>query len=516
MSEPLYDRLRRLKKQRREPGQGDASGREAGEPGRDQVSGREAGEPAREQVSGREAGEPGRQRRDRTQLRTESRGRRPSAPKEHTEDLASSETRRSLERLGFRERLNGALVRSVDREIGRAAAGVLETWRNGGMVFPAEAGEPVFFDVESTGLGAGAGNVAFLVGAVTVLDTSRVQLQQILLPDYPDEPEFLEWTARLLSPECLLVSYNGKGFDTNLLRSRFLMNGIRWSEPAQLDLLYPVRRLWARVLPDCRLSTIENHLLGVKRDRDVPGAEVPERYFAFLETGAGEVLRDVVAHHEQDMLSLVLLLDFLERTLAQANRRATGKTNRSSGHTGIELRMTADSSRPARAPASGWSNAPGDWPASRRANTSSNVPASSSERQSRTCGEGQSGTSIVVDAVGVARALLAAEGIESAVGWLHHACSGKKPTGEVRRSMVLLAGLMKRQGRFEEASRLWSRLFHEGQSVVAGIELAKHLEHRQKNIPAALAVCEKLRHHTGTARKDIEHRYDRLRRKASR
>lgn len=374
-------------------------------------------------------------------------------------DPVPPESRESLERLGFIEQSDGAFVRSIDREIGFAAGRVIEMRKGGGMIVPAGAREPVFYDVESTGLGAGAGNVAFLVGAVTVVGQTRLHVEQTLLPDYPDEPLFLKRTAQLLSSDRLAVSYNGKGFDTNLLRSRFLMNGIRWSEPEQLDLLYTVRRLWGRVFPDCRLSTVEKLLLGVERGRDVPGAEVPDRYFAFLETGAGEVLRDVIAHHEQDMLSLVLLFDAVEQTMVAARHLADGAANVSSAEIGAP---------------------------------------------------------VAADPVGVARALLTASGVDAAVGWLYHACADEQPIGNIRRAMVLLAGLLKKRAQFEEAARLWSRLFHEGQSALAGIELAKHLEHREKNIPAAITVCEKLLHHTGTAREDIEHRYRRLRRKASR
>lgn len=416
---------------------------------------------------------------------------RSSEPDETQANPAVSECRRSLERIGFTERADGTLVRSVERDVGLVADRISRMRTEGSVLLPDRAAEPVFFDVESTGLGAGAGNVAFLVGAAMLVDTTRVRIEQVLLPDYPNEPQFLKRTARLLRDDCLLVSYNGKGFDTNLLRSRFLMNGIRWHEPEQLDLLYPVRRLWGRVFPDCRLSTVEHNLLGVERGSDVAGAEVPGRYFAFLETGAGEVLREVVAHHEQDMLSLVVLLDTIETTLSKAKTLS----DRPLAALGDRGRASAEFTR-ARV--------------GRRGEGSSASSSRAVARPDTPCG------SCAADPVGVARELLRTSGIDSAVEWLRYVCDRKRPTGSVRRAMVLLAGLLKRNAQFEEASRLWSKLFHEGQSVLAGIELAKHLEHRCKNIPAALAVCEKLLYHHGTARENIEHRYERLRRKASR
>ena len=44
------------------------------------------------------------------------------------------------------------------------------------------------------------------------------------------------------------------------------------------DLLHFVRRFWKHSVYDCRLSTIENQFLGIKRDVDIPGMLVPEWY----------------------------------------------------------------------------------------------------------------------------------------------------------------------------------------------------------------------------------------------
>ena len=52
-------------------------------------------------------------------------------------------------------------------------------------------------------------------------------------------------------------------------------------------------------------------MCGVARDDDLPGALIPERYFAYLRSRRGELLRAVVEHNRQDIVSLGLLLAVL-------------------------------------------------------------------------------------------------------------------------------------------------------------------------------------------------------------
>ena len=82
------------------------------------------------------------------------------------------------------------------------------------------------------------------------------------------------------------------------------------------DMLHPARRLWrtresAEALTDrlgvdggCRLSTLERILCGVRRVGDVPGLEIPGRYFQFLRTGDARPLEAVLEHNRLDLISL--------------------------------------------------------------------------------------------------------------------------------------------------------------------------------------------------------------------
>ena len=51
-----------------------------------------------------------------------------------------------------------------------------------------------------------------------------------------------------------------------------------------LDLLFGARRLWKLRLESCRLVDLENRILGVERQGDLPGEMIPYCYFEYLRT----------------------------------------------------------------------------------------------------------------------------------------------------------------------------------------------------------------------------------------
>ena len=54
----------------------------------------------------------------------------------------------------------------------------------------------------------------------------------------------------------------------------------------------------------CRLSTLERTLFDVRRVGDVPGFEIPGRFFQFLRTGDPRPLEPVLEHNRLDLVSL--------------------------------------------------------------------------------------------------------------------------------------------------------------------------------------------------------------------
>lgn len=167
----------------------------------------------------------------------------------------------------------------------------------------------LFLDTETTGLSHGAGTVAFLVG-VGYVDGNELAIEQYLMREYADEPELIDrLSSRMEGFDCV-CTFNGRTFDMPLLEARFTMCRMRdrWRDLENLDLLTPARRAWKLRLGSCRLATLEAEILGMPREDDLPGSEVPTRYFEFLKTGDESLLTDIVDHNRQDIATLATLL----------------------------------------------------------------------------------------------------------------------------------------------------------------------------------------------------------------
>jgi hypothetical protein len=102
-----------------------------------------------------------------------------------------------------------------------------------------------------------------------------------------------------------LVSFNGKSFDVPVLETRYSYN--RMASPCaglpHLDVLHPARRFWEND-ESCSLTTLERQVLGASRSGDVPGFEIPARYFQFIRSGDPRPLAVVFEHNRLDLLSL--------------------------------------------------------------------------------------------------------------------------------------------------------------------------------------------------------------------
>ena len=167
----------------------------------------------------------------------------------------------------------------------------------------------LYFDTETTGLGGGAGVLAFLIGLAWFDADLRLHSEQLLLRSPAEELPFLEAFAERLEVCDLLVSYNGKAFDLPLLNGRMVMNRRpRLPERAHLDLLHIARRLHKRRLGACRLISLESDVLGFVRGPDIAGIDIAPRYAHYLRSGDESVLEDVVEHNAWDVVSMAALV----------------------------------------------------------------------------------------------------------------------------------------------------------------------------------------------------------------
>ena len=179
-----------------------------------------------------------------------------------------------------------------------------------------------FFDLETTGLSGGAGTYAFLVGCGAFDDDGGFLTRQFVLLRPADERPLLQMVGAELGAAGALVTFNGKSFDAPLIETRYLYHRLEWraGDLPHLDVLHPARRFWSdggAAQNPCSLQALENVVLGARRTRDVPGSEIPTRYFEFIRTGDARPLRAVLEHNRLDLLSLAgltaRLLDLVRR-----------------------------------------------------------------------------------------------------------------------------------------------------------------------------------------------------------
>lgn len=233
------------------------------------------------------------------------------------------------------ERTEGAVI-VVDREYragqlhGRVPIGDIVSVIDDGtdaMTLMSEAwpsakgigGRLLFLDLETTGLFGGAGTQAFLIGCAAI-EGDSIRVRQFLLPGFEHEravlAEMQVW-ARNYGAVC---TFNGRSFDVPLLETRYLFHRVPVAigDVPHLDMLHAARRLWRQRplttgTPDpddssCSLSVLEKHIAGLHRVGDVPGYEIPSRFFRFVRDGDARPLEAVLEHNRLDLISLAAVL----------------------------------------------------------------------------------------------------------------------------------------------------------------------------------------------------------------
>lgn len=166
----------------------------------------------------------------------------------------------------------------------------------------------VFLDTETTGLSGGTGTAAFLIG-IGFLDGDRFRVRQFFMRDYHEEPALLHGLAQDLARFDRVVTFNGKMFDVPLLETRYRLARTRFplQRMPHLDLLHPARRLFKLRHESCRLTALETALLGVRRQGDIPGHEIPWVYFEYVRRRDARAIQKVLEHNRLDIVSLAAL-----------------------------------------------------------------------------------------------------------------------------------------------------------------------------------------------------------------
>ncbi len=178
----------------------------------------------------------------------------------------------------------------------------------GGEIIPCSPERWAFLDTETTGLAGGSGTYAFLIG-VGRITAEGFRVRQFFMREYAEERSTLAALHQHLEQFDVLITYNGKSYDQPLLETRYRMTRHKppFGRLGHLDLLHGARRIWKLRLENCRLVQLEQQILGVHREGDLPGELIPYVYFEYLRSREAQKLIPIFHHNAMDILTLACL-----------------------------------------------------------------------------------------------------------------------------------------------------------------------------------------------------------------
>ena len=165
----------------------------------------------------------------------------------------------------------------------------------------------LYMDTETTGLGDDA--LVFMLGIGFWDDDNHFVVQQFLLNEAQHEPALLEAFSRRITHDTVLVTFNGASFDVPLLKRRYATHDIAhpFAKPTHMDLLPMARRCFPE-LTSYKLSKLEREVLAFERVDDVPGREIPRRWWKYEKSHNAELMRGVLEHNRHDVVSMEALV----------------------------------------------------------------------------------------------------------------------------------------------------------------------------------------------------------------
>jgi uncharacterized protein YprB with RNaseH-like and TPR domain len=182
----------------------------------------------------------------------------------------------------------------------------------------------VFLDLETTGLAGGTGTVPFLVGLGYFTD-DRFKVTQFFLSEMAEEGRLVREVSQFFKDMDFrsVITYNGKAFDVPLLETRFALHRTPFPvrDMPHLDFLFSARHLWKHKYDNCRLSNLAQQVAQAERAEDIPGSEIPIRYFQYIRTGDFSLIEPVLYHNQEDILSLLSVV-VAGSVLVDRNREA--------------------------------------------------------------------------------------------------------------------------------------------------------------------------------------------------
>jgi uncharacterized protein YprB with RNaseH-like and TPR domain len=167
----------------------------------------------------------------------------------------------------------------------------------------------LIFDIETMGFSS----VPIILIGLAHVENDKLLIDQYLSRNAKEEPAILEAFATHLREVDTIITFNGTRFDIPFVEDRFSYHKIKGSLYSKVhhDALPLSRYEWKKKLPNCKLGTLEKHILGIERDDDVPSRLVPDFYRTYLQQKNVGPLIPIIGHNRQDLITLARIFSKL-------------------------------------------------------------------------------------------------------------------------------------------------------------------------------------------------------------
>jgi uncharacterized protein YprB with RNaseH-like and TPR domain len=167
----------------------------------------------------------------------------------------------------------------------------------------------LIFDIETMGFSS----VPIILIGLALIKDDRLLIEQYLSRNAEEEPAILEAFASHLREVDTVITFNGTRFDIPFVEDRFSYHKMKGDiyNKVHHDALPLSRYEWKKKLPNCKLCTLEKHILGIEREDDVPSRSVPDFYRTYIQQKNVGPLIPIIGHNRQDLITLARIFSKL-------------------------------------------------------------------------------------------------------------------------------------------------------------------------------------------------------------
>jgi len=169
--------------------------------------------------------------------------------------------------------------------------------------------EPIFFDIETTGLHHKY-SYLYMIGVLYQHNDSWT-LRQWFASKPTDEAIILTAFIDFLKPNSHLIHYNGNSFDIPYLKSRCAFHGIDTkylNDIKSMDLYRLIKPYQKMLNLDKLTQKSAEQFVGINRRDQFSGKELIDVYKEYLQSGHQQLLEQLLLHNQEDVQNLSELL----------------------------------------------------------------------------------------------------------------------------------------------------------------------------------------------------------------